>query len=76
MLLPEAGLIVTDAPLHALLQDERRRVFVCGPGLGPDAGTPLAQLIAAGRVEALEVLGSGPVLDRLRRARERVGDVA
>jgi hypothetical protein len=26
--------------------------------------------------EALEVLGSGPVLDRLRRARERVGDVA
>ena len=30
------GLIVDDAPLHTLLEDERRRVWVCGPGLGPD----------------------------------------
>jgi len=40
------------------------RVAVTGRRVGP----PL--------FEALEVLGSGPVLDRLRRARERVGDVA
>ncbi len=30
------GLIVDDAPLDILLGDERRRVWVCGPGLGPD----------------------------------------
>ena len=30
------GLIVDDAPLDTLLEDERRRVWVCGPGLGPD----------------------------------------
>ena len=34
MILPEAGLIVRDAPLAELLRDQRRRVFVCGPGLG------------------------------------------
>ncbi len=30
------GLIVSEAPLAELLQDERREVWVCGPGLGPD----------------------------------------
>lgn len=28
------GLIVSETPLTELLQDERRRVWVCGPGLG------------------------------------------
>jgi ADP-dependent NAD(P)H-hydrate dehydratase / NAD(P)H-hydrate epimerase len=45
---PEAGLIVRAGALADLLQDTRRRVWVCGPGLGPQAGEKLAQLIAAG----------------------------
>ena len=49
MILPEAGLIVRAEPLEMLLQDARRKVWVCGPGLGPVAGEKLAQLIAAGR---------------------------
>ena len=45
------GLIVTDAPLPALLQDRRRGVWVCGPGLGRDAArTALPLLLAAGRL--------------------------
>jgi hydroxyethylthiazole kinase-like uncharacterized protein yjeF len=47
--LPEMGLIVSAAPLATLLQDRRRQVFVCGPGLGADAGDKLALLLAAGR---------------------------
>ena len=31
------GLLVTEAPLSELLADPRREVWVCGPGLGPDA---------------------------------------
>ncbi len=46
---PEAGLIVRSEPLEALLRDARRRVWVCGPGLGPTAGDKLARLISAGR---------------------------
>ncbi len=46
----EPGLIVTEAPLPELLQDRRRLVWVCGPGLGPDAaGAALPLLLAAGR---------------------------
>ena len=48
MILPEAGLIVRTDPLDALLQDARRHTWICGPGLGPDAGAKLARLIAAG----------------------------
>ena len=33
----DPGLIVSDAPLATLLGDERRSVWVCGPGLGQDA---------------------------------------
>ncbi|HEY1858257.1 NAD(P)H-hydrate dehydratase [Acidocella sp.] len=72
MLLPEAGLIVRDAPLAELLRDQRRRVFVCGPGLGPDSGPKLAQLIAAGNrkivadADALTACASAP--ERLRGA--------
>ncbi len=44
------GTIITDAPLIELLQDERRKVWVCGPGLGPDAvKQAFPALCAAGR---------------------------
>ncbi|MBV9654606.1 MAG: NAD(P)H-hydrate dehydratase [Acetobacteraceae bacterium] len=46
----EAGVIVTDKPLDELLEDERRRVWVCGPGFGrEDARTALPKLIGAKR---------------------------
>ena len=45
-----AGLLVSDAPLAELLGDIRRHVWVCGPGLGPDAArAALPVLLAAGR---------------------------
>jgi hydroxyethylthiazole kinase-like uncharacterized protein yjeF len=45
------GALVTEAPLAELLHDERRRFWVCGPGLGPDAArTALPVLLAAGRM--------------------------
>ncbi len=48
--LPEAGLIVSTAPLADLLADPRRQVWVCGPGLGiPAAAKILPRLIAANR---------------------------
>lgn len=46
----EAGVIVTSASLPELLIDERRRTWLCGPGLGADeARAALPQLLAAGR---------------------------
>jgi len=46
----EPGLIISDAPLTELLQDQRRNVWVCGPGLGQDAARAiLPVLLAAGR---------------------------
>ncbi len=46
----EPGLIVSDAALEALLADERRQVWVCGPGLGQDeARSALPVLLASGR---------------------------
>ena len=45
------GLLVSDAPLHDLLQDARRDVWVCGPGLGIEAAKQtLPQLLSAGRL--------------------------
>ncbi len=45
------GLIVDDAPLDTLLEDGRRRVWVCGPGLGPDeVRAALPALLRAKRV--------------------------
>jgi hydroxyethylthiazole kinase-like uncharacterized protein yjeF len=45
-----AGVIVSTAPLAELLSDERRKVWVCGPGLGAaEAGRALPALIAAER---------------------------
>ena len=44
------GLLVSEAPLAELLQDERRNVWVCGPGLGPEAArTTLPLLLSADR---------------------------
>ena len=44
------GVLVSDAPLAELLRDKRRQVWVCGPGLGPDASrATLPILLAAGR---------------------------
>ena len=46
----EPGLIVSDAPIGTLLDDARRKVWVCGPGLGPAvARESLKLLLAAGR---------------------------
>lgn len=46
----EPGVIVTDAPIATLLDDPRRMVWVCGPGLGADAArAALPALLAAGR---------------------------
>lgn len=48
---PEAGLIVRTGPLESLIEDERRKVWVCGPGLGvARAGAETAALIAAGKM--------------------------
>jgi hydroxyethylthiazole kinase-like uncharacterized protein yjeF len=47
----EPGLLVTEADIATLLQDERRKVWICGPGLGPDeARSIFPALIAANRV--------------------------
>ncbi len=44
------GLIVDEAPLATLLEDARRQVWVCGPGLACDeAEAALPALLAAGR---------------------------
>jgi hydroxyethylthiazole kinase-like uncharacterized protein yjeF len=44
------GVLVSDASLAELLQDKRRHVWVCGPGLGPDAArATLPVLLSAGR---------------------------
>jgi hydroxyethylthiazole kinase-like uncharacterized protein yjeF len=44
------GVLVTDATLAELLADKRRHVWVCGPGLGPDAArASLPVLLASGR---------------------------
>ena len=46
----EPGLIVLQAPLAELLQDARREVWVCGPGLGQDeARRALPELLRAKR---------------------------
>jgi hydroxyethylthiazole kinase-like uncharacterized protein yjeF len=47
----EPGLLVSEADIATLLRDERRKVWVCGPGLGPDdARAVLPALIAANRI--------------------------
>ncbi len=47
----EPGLIVTEDPIETLLQDTRRTVWVCGPGLGSaDAASVFPVLAASGRL--------------------------
>ena len=66
----EPGLIISDEPLETLLQDKRRKTWLCGPGLGLDrAREALPALIAAERqiladADALGACASEP--DRLR----------
>lgn len=46
----EPGLIVTERPLSELLEDQRRKTWLCGPGLGIErAQKVLPRLIAAKR---------------------------
>ncbi len=46
----DPGVIVSDADVPSLLEDARRQVWVCGPGLGRDrARAALPHLIQAGR---------------------------
>jgi len=73
MILPEAGLILRTDPLAALIADARRRVWVCGPGLGLDqAGAKLAALIAAGKT----VLADADALTACAGAPEKLRGVA
>ena len=66
------GLLVNEAPVHELLEDTRRTVWVCGPGLGPAAArSALPALIAAERqvvadADAFTACAGDP--DRLRGA--------
>lgn len=68
----EPGGIVSDAALATLLEDPRRQVWVCGPGLGHDeAAAALPALLAAGRqvvvdADALTLCAGAP--ERLRGA--------
>ncbi len=54
----EPGLIVDADPLATLLEDRRRQVWVCGPGLGQEAARRiLPALLAAGRTVVLDADG-------------------
>lgn len=70
---PEPGLIVRDAPLAELLNDPRRTVWVCGPGLGvAQAGKKLAALIAAHKT----IVADADALTACANARNRLRGVA
>lgn len=67
----EPGNIVRTDPLATLLADARRKVWVCGPGLGAAAGAALAALLASGRTvladaDALTACAGAP--EKLRGA--------
>ena len=63
------GVIVTTEPLPELLQDQRRTVWVCGPGLGADAAAAaLPVLLAAGRA----VVGDADVFTACADAPDRL----
>jgi hydroxyethylthiazole kinase-like uncharacterized protein yjeF len=66
------GLLVSEAPLAELLHDQRRNVWICGPGLGIEAArAALPVLLTAGRsvvvdADALTACAGDP--DALRGA--------
>lgn len=67
------GLIVDEQPLETLLEDARRQVWVCGPGLDPDeALASLPMLLRAGRI----VVADAGVLGGAAGAPERLRGVA
>ncbi len=73
MILPEAGLIVRSDPLDEMLRDERRKVWVCGPGLGAhNAGDKLARVIAAGKT----ILADADALSACKDDPEKLRGVA
>ncbi len=43
------GVLVSEAPLAELLEDTRRHVWVCGPGLGPEAARDALPVLLAAR---------------------------
>ncbi|MDR3521789.1 MAG: NAD(P)H-hydrate dehydratase [Acidocella sp.] len=70
---PEAGLIVRAEPLKTLIADDRRKVWVCGPGLGVAmAGAKLAMLIAAGKT----IIADADALTACAGAPEKLRGVA
>nr|WP_321986802.1 NAD(P)H-hydrate dehydratase [uncultured Lichenicoccus sp.] len=66
------GLIVDEAPLEDLLSDERRRVWVCGPGLASDeVRASLSVLLRGGRqviVDAGALTENAGAAEKLRGA--------
>lgn len=66
---PEAGLIVRSDKLEDLLTDDRRKVWVCGPGLGiTRAGAKLALLITAGK----QIIADADALTASKNAPEKL----
>ena len=69
----EAGLLVNEADIATLLQDDRRKVWVCGPGLGPDeAARVFPALIAA----SCQVVGDADVFSAFSGAPDRLRGAA
>jgi hydroxyethylthiazole kinase-like uncharacterized protein yjeF len=70
---PEAGLIVRADKLETMIGDARRKVWVCGPGLGvARAGEKLAALLAAQKT----VLADADALTACAGAPEKLRGVA
>jgi hydroxyethylthiazole kinase-like uncharacterized protein yjeF len=66
---PEAGLIVRNDKLEDLITDQRRKVWVCGPGLGIDqAGAKLQLLIAAEK----QIIADADALTACKNAPEKL----
>jgi hydroxyethylthiazole kinase-like uncharacterized protein yjeF len=67
------GVLVSDAPLGELLADDRRHVWVCGPGLGVQgARSVLPLLVSAGRC----VVGDADVFSAFAGAPEALRGAA
>ena len=70
---PPPGLIIDSEPLQSLLADNRRRVWVCGPGLDPqEVRASLPALLAAGR----QVVADAGALTEAAGEPERLRGVA